>query len=96
VADAGLVQQAYTTILEHFVREGRAPHYIELAVLLELQPDEARELQREAASLDLRSSSGGFCWMSHDTDYVESWAPFSNVPTQHLITVDGEQKWYGQ
>ena len=52
----------------------------------------AREVQRatvEAAPL-------ASCWLAHDTDYIESWAPFSNVPTHYLISVDGIQKWYGQ
>jgi len=90
MADEKLIQQAYTAILEHFVRTGRAPHYTELADVLGLSPDEARDLQLSA------SEAGGGCWFIHDTDYIESWAPFSNVPTHHLVTVEGEQKWYGQ
>ena len=31
-----------------------------------------------------------------DTDYIASWAPFSSQPNQHLISVEGVQKWYGQ
>ena len=27
---------------------------------------------------------------------MESWAPFSNVPTHYLVTIKGDQKWYGQ
>ena len=23
-------------------------------------------------------------------------APFSNIPTQYLLTIEGQQKWYGQ
>ena len=87
-----LVQSAYTHILEHFIRNGRAPHYTELGGILGLVPDRARELQREAAA----ASPVGGSWMSRDTDYIESWAPFSNVPTHHLISVDGVQKYYGQ
>ena len=90
MAESTLVQQAYTTIINHFIRTGRAPHYTELAEALELQPDEARDLQREAAGAAVA------CWLVQDTDYIESWAPFSNVPTQYLVTVEGEQKWYGQ
>lgn len=85
------VQIAYTTILEYFIRTGRAPHYTELAELLSMGVDEAREIQREAASTERMG-----CWMSHDTDYIESWAPFSNVPTHHAISVDGKPGWYGQ
>jgi hypothetical protein len=88
---AELLQTTYTTILQHFIDTGRAPHYTELAEIFSILPDEARELQREAAEASVFG-----CWMSHDTDFIESWAPFSNVPTHHLITVDGEQKWYAQ
>ncbi|GAW67062.1 hypothetical protein GPEL0_01r2697 [Geoanaerobacter pelophilus] len=55
-----------------------------------MSPEEARQAQHKAAE----SSIG--CWFAKDTDYVESWAPFSNLPTQYLVTIDGEQKWYGQ
>lgn len=85
------VQLTYTTILKHFVQIGRAPHYTELADLLKVDVDEARELQRETASTERMG-----CWMSHDTDYIEAWAPFSNVPTHHLISVDGKPGLYGQ
>ncbi len=85
-----LVQHAYTAVLEHFVKTGRAPHFTELAKTLQLKPEEAREVQHEAADAAIAS------WFVRDTDYVESWAPFSNVPTNYLITIKGEQKWYGQ
>ena len=83
-------QLAYTAILNHFIATGRAPHYTELAETLGISPEDARQLQRQAAASTLA------CWFIRDTDYIESWAPFSNVPTHHLISVDGEQKWYGQ
>jgi hypothetical protein len=88
--ETALVQRAYTTILEHFVKTGRAPHYTELAATLGLRPEEARQLYHKTAD------SAVACWFVKDTDYIESWAPFSNVPTQYLISINGEQKWYGQ
>ena len=90
MADAEQIQKAYTTILQHVVQTGRAPHHTELAVALGTTPDEAKELQEAAAA----AAAG--CWISSDTDYVQSWAPFSNIPTQYLVSVDGIQKWYGQ
>ncbi|MEE8406540.1 MAG: hypothetical protein V3S32_05270 [Acidimicrobiia bacterium] len=90
--DNAMVQTAYTTILEHFVATGRAPHYTELATSVGVDLDDARELQRAAAA----AAPAEACWLAHDTDYIESWAPFSNVPTHFLISVDGVQKWYGQ
>lgn len=90
MAKSTLVQKAYTAVIKHFIRTGRAPHYTELAETLELKPNEARDVQREAAEAAIA------CWLVKDTDYIESWAPFSNVPTHYLVTVEGEQKWYGQ
>ncbi len=88
--EAAWVQRAYTAVVEHFVKTGRPPHYTELAATLGLRPEEARKLQRKAADSSIA------CWFVKDTDYVESWAPFSNVPTQYLVTMNGDQKWYGQ
>ena len=88
--ESTLVQRAYTAVVEHFVKTGRAPHYTELAGTLGLQPEEARQAQHKAAEASIA------CWFVKDTDYVESWAPFSNVPTHNLVTIKGEQKWYGQ
>jgi len=88
--ESTLLQRGYTAVVEHFMKTGRAPHYTELAGTLGLPPDEARQVQRRAAE----SAIG--CWFVKDTDYVESWALFANVPTQYLVTIKGEQKWYGQ
>ncbi len=84
------VQRAYTAVVEHFVKTGRAPHYIELAATLRLRPEEARQVQHKAAESSIA------CWFIKDTDYVESWAPFSNIPNHFLVTIKGDQKWYGQ
>ena len=90
MTDVGSAQQAYTAILRHLIQTGRAPHYIELAHTLGVDPESAKDLQREAAK------SGVGCWFVEDTDYIELWAPFYNVPTQYRVTVGGQQKWYGQ
>ncbi len=90
MADAEQIQKAYTTILQHVVQMGRAPHHTELARVLGTTPEQAKELQEAAAE----AAAG--CWIAPDTDYVQSWAPFSNIPTQYLVSVDGVQKWYGQ
>jgi hypothetical protein len=35
-------------------------------------------------------------WLAPGTDLIASFAPFNNQPTQYRITVDGQQKWFGQ
>jgi hypothetical protein len=92
MADPGLVQRAFTAILEGFVSNGRAPHYSELADLLDIDLEFARVVQRDAADA---APIAGY-WLSTDTDFIESWAPFSNVPTHHLISIEGVPRWYGQ
>ncbi len=90
MADSALAQRAYTAITRHFIERGRAPHYTELATLLAVSPDVARDVQRDAAE------ASPACWLEPETDYIASWAPFSNVPTQTRISVDGKERGYGQ
>ena len=92
MVDQASVQRAFTAILEHFVATGRAPHYSGLAEELGVGLDAARQLQQAAAA----AAPAASCWLAHDTDYIESWAPFSNIPTHYVVSVDGIQKWYGQ
>jgi hypothetical protein len=49
MTDQSLIQMGFTTILEHFVSSGRAPHYSELAHALGIRMEEARQWQRAAA-----------------------------------------------
>lgn len=105
MADVELLARTYHAILSGFVRDGRAPHYTEIAVALGMSAEEARQTQRElltalsgplAAQDGRLASLGGAHWAMPDTDYIASFSPFANVATQYLISVDGEQKWYGQ
>lgn len=88
--EISLAQRSYTAVIEHFIKTGRAPHYTELAATLGVLTEEGRLAQHRAAEASIA------CWFVKDTDYVESWAPFSNVPTPYMVSVEGEQKWYGQ
>jgi len=91
MAEPQLMARMYHAILSRLVTDGRAPHYTELATALGLSPEEARGALHE---LDAMGVPG--LWVRPDTDLVESCAPFSNMPTQYLISIDGQQKWYGQ
>jgi len=85
-------QIIHKTVLNHFMETGRAPHYTEVAEKLEITPEKARQIIRQTT----QESPFSFAWMTPDTDYIASWAPFSSLPNHHLISVDGVQKWYGQ
>jgi len=80
----------YHEVLTGFVQNGRAPHYVELAHALDLSPEQARQ------TLHVLVGLGGANWLVPDTDIISSFAPFSNVPSPYLISVDGEQRWYAQ
>jgi cytochrome o ubiquinol oxidase subunit 2 len=35
-------------------------------------------------------------WLASGTDCIGSFPPFSHIPTQYRITIDGQQKWTAQ
>ena len=84
------VQRTYSKILQHFIAHGRAPHFSWLATDLGVDVEEGRRLQGEAVA------AGVGAWMLDETDYIESFAPFYNLPTQVAVSVDGEQRWFAQ
>lgn len=85
-------QKVHKTVLLHFMETGRAPHYTEVGEKMGIVPEKARQIVLETTL----GSPFSFAWMAPDTDYIESWAPFSSLPNHHLISVDGVQKWYAQ
>jgi hypothetical protein len=91
MAEPELLARMYHVIMSRLMNDGRAPHYTELASTLGLCPDEARDALHDLGGVGIP----GF-WLHPGTDYVVAFAPFSNLPTQYLISVEGEQKWYGQ
>jgi hypothetical protein len=91
MSSLSLLDKVYHAILTRMVQSGQAPHYTELAEELKVSVEEARK-----ALHDLVSAGIPGIWLFPDTDYISSFAPFSNLPTQYRITVDGEQKWFGQ
>ena len=84
------VQRAYNAIMRSFVEDGHAPHYTQLAKSLGVEVEEGRRLQAEALS------HGRGAWVIAGTDYVESFAPFYNGPSNVSVSVDGESKWFAQ
>lgn len=90
MASEAVRNQAYNEVTRRFVESGRALHYTELAPVLGVTPPEALRVQREVVDTSLA------CWFTPETDNLASWAPFSNIPNQHRVTVRGEQKWFGQ
>lgn len=84
-----LLDRAYASIMSTMVDTGQAPHFTKLAADLGVSVDEGLQ-----AILDLMDRTPG--WMHPGTDYIASFPPFNNQPTQYRISVDGRQKWFGQ
>ena len=91
MAETELLNRMYHAIIQGFVEYGRAPHHIELAYRLDLPAEETRQTLRELVGMGLPG-----VWQHPGTDYIESFAPFANLPTQYLITIRRRQRWYGQ
>ena len=89
--DLKLMDQAYSAIMHSLVVRGTALHYTELAGALSLSPEQGRETLRELVGLGVPG-----VWLAEGTDYVSSFAPFSNLPTQYRISLEGKQAWFGQ
>ena len=89
-ADLAVLARLYHILLSAFVREGHAPHYTELAHRLGLPLEETRRALHRLAGLGLP------IWLHPGTDLLAACAPFSNLPTQYLVSADGEGRWYGQ
>ena len=88
--DAKNLDRAHHLMMGSFIESGRALHYTELAAAMGLAPEEGKALLHDLMD------SGIPAWLYPDTDQVASFPPFNNQPTQYRITIEGEQRWYGQ
>ncbi len=98
MADMELSDRTFYLIIQRFVATGQAPYYTELAKDLGLSVEEGRKLLHELMETPCPAYAGGVYpgWLYPGTDYIASFAPFNNLPTQYRITIDGEQKWFAQ
>ena len=84
------LDQIFNLIMKRMVNTGQAPHYTEIAAELSVPVEEGR------MALHALFKAGVPGWLFPDTDLITSFAPFNNLPTQYRITIDGQQKWFGQ
>jgi hypothetical protein len=91
MASQELSDRAFYAVMQRFIKTGQGPHFTELAAELGLQMEEGRQLLK-----DLVGTTGAPAWLHPETDFLVSFAPFNNLPTQYRISVDGEQKWFAQ
>ena len=89
--EKNLFDRTYNFIMIRMVETGQAPHYTEIATELGVPVEEGRK-----ALHDLFSQRMTAAWLFPDTDFITSFAPFNNLPTQYRITINGQQKWFAQ
>ena len=91
MADTKTLDKAYQFIMSRLVEAGQATHYSELATALGCPIGEGRQIVH-----DLAGAASASIRLNPDTDWIATFSPFSLIPTPYRITVDGEQKWFGQ
>lgn len=84
------LDRVFQVIMQRMMETGQAPHYTEIASEIDVPVEEGRKALHELYS------PGFPGWLFPNTDYIGSFPPFSNLPTQNRITIDGQQKWFGQ
>jgi hypothetical protein len=88
--DSPMLDKTFEIIMRRMLETGQAPHYTEIAGELGLSMEEGRQ------ALQKLFSAGIPGWLFPNTSLIASFAPFNNLPTQYRISVDGQQKWFGQ
>jgi hypothetical protein len=88
--EPGLLDRIFHIIMKRMVETGQAPFYTEIATDLGVSVEEGRKALHDLFA------AGAPGWVFPDTDHITSFAPFNNLPTHYRITIEGEQKWFGQ
>ncbi len=91
MVDLQVLDKAFDVVMKSFLERGYAASHIEVATAMGLSMEDGRQLYRELVNGGYHSS-----WLEEGTEYVVSFAPFNNLPTHYRISVDGQQKWFGQ
>ena len=75
--------------MTRMVQTGRAPNHTELAAGLGVDPGKASTVLKDIMA-------AGYPGWLDEQDAIVTICPLSNRPNQYKISVDGEQKWFGQ
>ena len=86
MSSPSVLDKTYQIIIQRMIKTGQAPHYTEIAAKLGVPVEDGRK-----ALHDLMSAVPAV-WLFPDTDYISSFAPFSNLPNQYRITKKGGKR----
>lgn len=89
--EPGKMDRIFHIIMKRLVETGQAPHFTELAAELGMPAEEGRKAVHALFALPMFPG-----WLFPKTDYITSFPPFNNLPTQYRITVSGRQNWFAQ
>ncbi len=89
MTDLQSLNRVHHLIMKTFVKTGQAPHYTDIAREFGVKPDEGKSLLH-----DLMNAGLGAMWLHPNTDFIVTFGPFNNLPTQYRITIDDQQKWF--
>jgi hypothetical protein len=84
------LDRTYSFIMKRIMETGQAPFYTEIAAELGVSVEEGRKVLHGIFGAGIPG------WVFPNTSYIVSCAPFNNLPTQYRITIQGQQKWFGQ
>jgi len=90
MSQSSQLDRTFFFILKRMVETGQAPFYTEITGELVVSVEEGRK------ALHALFGTGITAWVFPNTNYIASISPFSNLPTQYRITIEGQQKWFGQ
>lgn len=91
MSEPSTMDKTFHIIMKRLIETGQAPHYTEVASGLGVSIEEGRKAVRQLFSLPMFPG-----WLYPNTDYITSFPPFNNLPTQYRITVEHQQKWFAQ
>ena len=90
MSEPSQLDKAFHIIMKQMVETGVAPHYTELAKELGVSMKEGRKALHDLFNTQIPG------WLYPNTDLIVSMAPFNNLPNQYRITINEQQKCYGQ
>jgi len=90
MSEPSQLDRTFNFIRKRMVKTGQAPFYTEIATELGVSVEEGRNALNNLLGARIPG------WVFPNTSYIASFAPFSNLPTQYRITVERQQKWFGQ
>ncbi len=90
MADNKLLDEVFHYVVTAMVESGQAPHYTGIAGTFSVGTEQGKALLHDLIATGVPG------WVHPGTDLLASMGPFNNLPTHYRISVDGEQRWFGQ